>query len=95
MGISVGKKRGFPLNKETTMHISLINNKWLELALRWLIGAVFIYASIPKILEPDLFAKIIYGYDLFPKILINIIAITVPYIELVTGLFLVFGIFPK
>ncbi len=82
MGLMVGKKRVFQLSKEKVMYISLLNNKWLELIFGWFIAGVFIYASIPKILEPDLFAKIIYGYDLFPKNLINIIAIIVPYVEL-------------
>ncbi len=72
-----------------------IQNSWLELALRWFIGGLFIYASYHKIVHPDIFAKIIYGYELFPHALINLTAIIIPYLELVTGLCLILGIFPK
>jgi uncharacterized membrane protein YphA (DoxX/SURF4 family) len=67
----------------------------VELAARWILGLTFIYASFHKILSPADFAKIIYGYDLFPASLINLIAITLPFIELVSGLALISGILPR
>lgn len=72
-----------------------LKNKWIESALRCLLGITFIYASIHKIAEPGEFAKIIYGYGLFPYSIINLIAIVVPFLELVTGLCLVLGIYPR
>lgn len=68
---------------------------YLELGLRWFIGIVFIYASVTKIGHPALFAKSVYSYGLFPNFLINLIAITVPYLELLSGLFLISGVYPK
>ncbi len=68
---------------------------WIERLLRWFLGITFIYASIHKIIDPAEFAKIIYGYGLFPHFAINMIAIILPFVELVTGLFLLFGIYPK
>ena len=53
----------------------MLNNSWLELAARWFLGMIFLYASYHKIAAPAQFAKIIYGYYLFPDISINIIAI--------------------
>jgi uncharacterized membrane protein YphA (DoxX/SURF4 family) len=67
----------------------------LELVSRWVLGLTFIYASYSKILSPADFAKIIYGYDLFPAVLINMIAISVPFLELVAALALIFGIYPR
>jgi uncharacterized membrane protein YphA (DoxX/SURF4 family) len=67
----------------------------LELALRWILGATFIYASYSKIVSPSEFAKIIYGYGLFPPVLINLIAIIVPFLELVIALALILGIYPR
>ena len=55
----------------------------------------FIYASYSKILAPADFAKIIYGYDLFPAALINLIAIIVPFLELVVALALFLGVYPR
>lgn len=46
-------------------------------------------------MAPADFAKIIYGYALFPHATINLIAIILPFIELVAGISLISGIFPR
>jgi uncharacterized membrane protein YphA (DoxX/SURF4 family) len=66
-------------------------NKWFVLAVRIVIGGIFIYASIDKIINPESFTRIIHNYRLFPPSLINIIAIVTPWIELVSGVFLIIG----
>ena len=81
-----------PLNSSL---LKIANSSWVELAARWFLGATFIYASYSKILEPAVFAKIIYGYDLFPAMLINLFAITLPFIELIAGLALIIGVYPR
>ena len=55
----------------------------------------FIYASFHKILLPADFAKIVYGYELFPHVIINLIAIIIPFLELVAGLALIIGLYPR
>jgi putative oxidoreductase len=65
------------------------------MAARWILGLTFIYASIHKIVTPADFAKIVYGYDLFPAVFINLIAIVIPFLELITGLALVSGLYPR
>ena len=87
-----GRQKGIPLNKTVK---KLLGNSWIELAARWFLGATFIYASYSKILAPAVFAKIIYGYDLFPGVLINLIAIIIPFVELVAGLALIMGFYPR
>lgn len=72
-----------------------LKNSWIELAARWILGATFIYASYSKILAPAVFAKIIYGYGLFPEILINLLAIILPFVELIAGLALIIGFYPR
>lgn len=72
-----------------------INNSWIELAARWILGLTFIYASFYKILLPADFAKIVYGYELFPHVIINLIAIIIPFLELVAGLALIIGLYPR
>ena len=77
-------------------HIKIFyDNGRIELAARWILGGIFVYASYDKILAPAVFAKIIYGYDLFPALFINLIAIIVPFLELVAGLALIIGIYPR
>ncbi len=66
-------------------------NKWIILAIRIVIGGIFIYASIDKIINPDAFARIIHNYRLFPPSLINIIAIAIPWIEIISGTLLIIG----
>jgi len=48
-----------------------------------------------KIVEPAHFAKIIYGYYLFPEFIINLTAIILPYLELLSGVALILGIYPR
>jgi len=71
------------------------DNSGTELAARWILGGIFVYASYDKVLAPAVFAKIIYGYDLFPAPFINLIAIIVPFLELVTGIALIIGFYPR
>ena len=87
-----GKQRAIPLIKQAQ---SILQNSRLELASRWILGLTFIYASYSKILFPADFAKIIYGYDLFPIALINLIAISLPFLELVAALALIIGVYPR
>ena len=77
-------------------HLKIIlDNAWVELVIRWGLGITFIYASFHKIVSPEEFAKIIFGYDLFPSVLIKPIAIIVPFVELVSGTALILGIYPR
>ena len=87
-----GKRKDIQLNK---LIKTIFNNSWIELAARWVLGGMFVYASYNKILAPAVFAKIIYGYDLFPAVFINLIAIIVPLLELVAGLALIVGFYPR
>jgi len=66
-----------------------------EMVMRWLLGLTFVYSSVYKIAAPADFAKIVYGYFLFPDASINLIAIFVPYMELVTGLAILIGVYPR
>ncbi len=62
---------------------------------RLILGITFIAASIPKIRDPGQFAQIIYGYYLFPDYIINLSAIILPFIELIAGVSLIVGFYPK
>ena len=64
-------------------------------AFRLVLGITFVYASIDKVLHPDQFAKIIYYYKLMPGDLINVFALLLPWIELIAGIFLIFGYWEK
>ena len=55
-------------------------------------GGIFVAACVSKILHPDLFARIIFNYQILPDMFVNVTAITLPWVELVCGLALVFGV---
>lgn len=72
-----------------------LSNTYLQIALRVIIGGVFVYSSIGKLFSPEEFAKIIYNYDFLPLFLVNIFAITLPYVQFITGVLLIVGVFKK
>jgi len=71
----------------------LIGNKWLVVLFRLIVGITFIYASLDKIAHPDQFARVVYNYRILPGLFINIFAISLPWVELFCGLFLILGLF--
>jgi len=62
---------------------------------RVLIGGLFIYTSLPKLLRPDEFARLVAGYRILHPDLVNLVGITLPWVELIAGAFLVIGILPQ
>jgi uncharacterized membrane protein YphA (DoxX/SURF4 family) len=68
---------------------------WLTIRVQLALGAIFVAASLPKIADPPSFAHMIYNYRILPGSLINISALTMPWLELLTGLALILGIWKK
>ncbi len=73
----------------------ILNNDYLLLVARIILGFVFILAAVSKTADPEGFAQAIANYKLLPDFLINIAAIILPWIELSAGLLLLFGISVK
>jgi uncharacterized membrane protein YphA (DoxX/SURF4 family) len=69
----------------------LLENKWMDLACRIILGTVFIYASIYKIHDPCDFAKAINGYKILPGALINIQAVLLPWMEMICAIVIIQG----
>jgi uncharacterized membrane protein YphA (DoxX/SURF4 family) len=70
----------------------ILSNKYLQLAARLIVGFIFVYAGIGKIADPETFAKEIFNYHILPNYSINIIALVLPWLELIVGIFLIAGI---
>ena len=58
---------------------------------RLIVGGVFIYASIDKLLHPAAFAEVIHHYRILPISLLHFFAHLLPVLELLTGAALVLG----
>jgi uncharacterized membrane protein YphA (DoxX/SURF4 family) len=65
------------------------------------LGAVFVYASLDKIANPQEFAKIVYRYRLagptaaLGVVPANTLAVVLPWLELVTGVLLITGVWRR
>ncbi len=60
---------------------------------RIILGIMFIYASLDKITHPEEFAKQIGYYKALPFGLENLVAIVLPWLELIIGICFLAGIF--
>jgi len=69
------------MNKNNFYHVTRI-----------ILAFVFIYASIDKIIHPQAFAQAVFNHQVLPETLINIIAIVLPWMELILGICLLFNI---
>lgn len=78
------------MNPSDTVH-----GTWLTVALRWAVGLVFLLAGSLKIADPAGFATSVENYRVLPHELINLVAITVPWVELVVGLLLFAGVWVR
>jgi uncharacterized membrane protein YphA (DoxX/SURF4 family) len=68
---------------------------WVSIRAQLALGAVFVAASLPKILDPPSFAHMIYNYRLLPGGAINAFALWLPWVELLAGLLLVIGVWKR
>lgn len=64
---------------------------WLAVPARWYLGVLFVGACLHKIAEPASFALDIATYDILPLAAINLVAIGLPWIELIAGVMLMAG----
>ncbi|MGD2272004.1 MAG: MauE/DoxX family redox-associated membrane protein [Desulfobacterales bacterium] len=69
--------------------------KSVYLILRVGLGVVFIWASWSKIQDPASFARIIENYQILPPLLVNPVALLLPWVEALCGIFLLCGFFVK
>jgi len=69
-----------------------LNNPILILIFRLVVGFIFLSFGASKINIADKFASEIGNYALMPEFSLNIIALILPWLELMVGIFLILGI---
>ena len=75
--------------------VNMIKSLNLSLIFRFILGVVFIYASYHKILDPGSFSDNIHNYHITDNFVWaeNLAALIIPWLELIVGVFLIFGVF--
>jgi len=71
---------------------NILSNKYLLFFVRIILSVVFIYAGMEKISDPAGFSDSINNYKILPLFTVNFPAIILPWIELIAGVLLLFGI---
>jgi uncharacterized membrane protein YphA (DoxX/SURF4 family) len=72
-----------------------LENPWMVRAAQFAIALVFVVASLAKIADPAWFAQQVHNFHLAPLAAENLIAMMLPWIELVAALALVIGTRPR
>ncbi len=73
----------------------MIRNKGLLVLFRLIVGGVFVWAGILKILDPLEFARSIMNYRVFPQELAFLVALVLPWVEVIAGGLLIVGLFRR
>lgn len=61
-------------------------------ALEIILGGLFFYAGLQKLLHPYEFAEAVLAYQMLPEILVGVVAAVLPWVEIAAGLCLVAGL---
>jgi uncharacterized membrane protein YphA (DoxX/SURF4 family) len=73
----------------------LLDNDYLVVGARFVLGILFIIASADKLAAPEAFAGTIANYRIVPETLTLVIATVLPWVELLCGLALFLGILQR
>ncbi len=76
--------------------MNLKNKAAIALGLRWLLGIVFIWAALGKMVGPQDFLANLYEYQLpLPEFFLRLVAVSLPWLELICGLSLLVNSWPE
>ena len=70
-------------------------HRWLGLGARLYLGQLFALASLHKISDPAAFALDVATYQFLPLGVVNLFAITVPWVEVLVGVLLLLGLWVR
>ena len=72
-----------------------LSQPWLTVRVQIALGAIFVVAALPKVIDPPSFAHMIYNYRLMPGAVVNALALVMPWVEILVGLALILGVWPR
>ena len=71
----------------------ILTHPYTLLFFRFALGGLFIYTSLDKIQNPQEFSDLIDNYHVTPILINNIVALSLPWVELIIGIGLISGIY--
>ena len=89
-------RRGLPRRRDAGLPViegRALTARRIAFVLRLFLGGLLVYASHDKLFDPQPFANAVDNYQILPYSLVNLAAIVLPWIEMVTGLCLIAGVF--
>jgi putative oxidoreductase len=72
--------------------LELTKNMVVRRIFEIILGGLFVYAGLQKVLHPYEFAEAVMAYRLLPMALVGVVAAVLPWIEVAAGLCLVVGL---
>lgn len=69
--------------------------RWLSFLVRVALGGLLLVTGALKVAHPEALAAAIAGFRLLPQAAIVPLAVALPYVELLLGLYLVLGLFTR
>jgi putative oxidoreductase len=81
--------------------VRLLRHPALHWVLALTVGWVFVYASFAKIADPRAFTRIVYHYQVvgpsasFGFVPANLVAVVLPWVELIAGVLLILGLWRR
>jgi putative oxidoreductase len=70
-------------------------NKIIQLICQIILGFIFVYAAVGKIIYPGIFENAIKSYSNVPVKFTKIFVYAIPFVELIFGIFLLVGYFVR
>jgi len=74
---------------------TLLSSEWLTVRVQIALGVFFVVAALPKVVDPPSFAHMVYNYRILPGPFVNLLALVLPWFELLCGVGLVLGIWRR
>jgi uncharacterized membrane protein YphA (DoxX/SURF4 family) len=72
-----------------------LESEWLVSRAQIALGIVFVISALPKLADPPSFAHMIYNYRILPGGLVNLLALVLPWFELLAGVALLLGLWTR
>jgi putative oxidoreductase len=80
------------MSQNSARSMSVVSSPYISLVLRLLVGGVLIVSAVTKLPLHSQFVGIVESFNLLPQPLAEAYALTLPWVELLTGSYLTLGI---